>query len=119
MSGERRIGCSRGKGSARHGPKGVGGDTLRETSWKPRRRASCLASLSVRPCLKRGTAILNSYLYMGVPWKMILCSCTVCTNSFVQVWSGEARRGQCAMILQYFTECPNLQQFWYRRWVGM
>ena len=34
----------------------------RGTCWKPQRRASYLASLSVRPCLKRRTATSDSNL---------------------------------------------------------
>ena len=32
---------------------------------------------------------------------------------FVQVWPGEAQRGQRAVDLQYFAGCPNFQQFWH------
>ena len=34
-------------------------------------------------------------------------------GQFIRVWLGEGQRGQCAVDLQYFTGCPNLQQFWH------
>ena len=42
--------CSRRKGSGRCGTRGVIENVLRERE-KPLRQASCLASMSVRPCL--------------------------------------------------------------------
>ena len=57
----RRMECSRGKGSASCASWVVSGDELRErTCWKL--ETSCLASLSVRPCLKPRPATSNSNL---------------------------------------------------------
>ena len=49
-------------GGVSRGLWGDNGDELRGACWKPQRRASCLASLSVRPCLKRRAAISDSSL---------------------------------------------------------
>ena len=63
MSGGRRIGCSRGKGSARCGPRGIGEEVLRERNMlEATGRASCLASLSVGSCLKWRAATSNPNL---------------------------------------------------------
>ena len=52
MSGRRRMKCS-WKDIESRGPSGVNRDALRVTCWKPLKKVSCLASLSVRPCLSR------------------------------------------------------------------
>ena len=37
-------------------------------------------------------------------------------GQFVHVWPDEAQSRQCAMDIQYFVGCPNLQKFWPDVW---